>query len=170
MIKFYNSVRFVLRKHIIIGGCILILSLGGSMAQNIVLCSGSNLMASNGSISYSVGQVAFENISEGSAQVEEGVQHAYEIYITGVNDNSSLSLELIAYPNPTNNFINLETNISLHDKMHYQLHDIYGKNIEEGIIMQRHTQIDLFQYQTTLFYLKVYDEQTLFKTFIILKQ
>ena len=54
-----------------------------AQAQESVNSTGGNATGSGGTVAYSVGQVVYTANTGSSGNVEQGVQHAYEILVVG---------------------------------------------------------------------------------------
>jgi hypothetical protein len=79
-------------------------------------------------------------------------------------------LGLLIYPNPVNDFLNI-TGINIQgENFQYQLMDITGKIVEEGVITNAEFAIDLQGIQNGLFMLRVYSEDGKSSTYKILKR
>ncbi len=74
--------------------------------QTSTNASGGGTSNASGSISYSIGQVTYQSVSNTSGSVNQGVQYAYEISTLSLEENA-LNLSLMAYPNPTQDLLNL---------------------------------------------------------------
>ena len=97
-----NKQRFV--------SCILFLSaigLSQIFALENTVSTGGNATRNNATISYSVGQIAFNTFSSNTGTISEGVLQPYEIYIIIGIELTSISLDLKVFPNPTTNILNL---------------------------------------------------------------
>ncbi|MGI6479934.1 MAG: hypothetical protein ACOX0M_10915 [Salinivirgaceae bacterium] len=90
---------------------VLLLGLGltGLQAQTSVNATGGDASGSGGSVSYSVGQVAYQTHTGTSGSVSEGVQQPFEIsVVTGIEEAKGINLSVSAYPNPTTDYLTLE--------------------------------------------------------------
>ena len=74
--------------------------------QSSVNVSGGSVSNTSGSISYSIGQVAYQSVSNSSGSVSQGVQHAFEISTLSLEENK-FNFMLNAFPNPTTENLNL---------------------------------------------------------------
>jgi hypothetical protein len=149
----------------------LVSGVQSGIAQTAVLSSGiSKISQPGGSVTYSVGQLFFNEISQTSAKIEEGVQHANEIYVVNVYDDDSSDSVLKVYPNPFTNYLIVEIMNIDHLKMHYRMDDVFGNICIEGDIENRLTKIDLSALYPAIYLLEVYADQSRLKTWIILKQ
>ena len=137
-------------------------------AQQATTASGGNASGSGGSVAYSIGQIVYTTNTGTTGSVVQGVQQPYEISIrTGLNE-IGINLNLSAYPNPTTNYLMLQ--IDNYDKaLSYQLYDISGKLIESNTVVANSTTIKMEQMQTATYFLKVTQNNTLVKTFKIIK-
>ena len=103
-----------------------------------------------------------------NGSVAQGVQQPYEISITTGLNETGINLNLSAFPNPTTNYLMLQ--IDNYDKaLSYQLYDISGKLIESNTVVANSTTIKMEQMQTGTYFLKVTQNNTLVKTFKIIK-
>lgn len=76
-------------------------------AQQGVVASGGDHSSSNGSVAYSVGQIAFATIDDETGNLNPGLQQPFQFTIVGINDIGTDHL-LNLYPNPANQFLFLQ--------------------------------------------------------------
>jgi hypothetical protein len=137
-------------------------------AQETVSSSGGNALGSGGSASYTIGQVAYTSNTSSAGTVSQGVQQPYEIIvITGI-DNKGINLELLAYPNPTNDVLNLKIESELRD-LNYQLFDVEGNLIQNQRLINAETIIEMKDLLPAIYFLKIYQKQIEVKSFKIVK-
>lgn len=79
---------------------ILSFSIFSIKAQESANSTGGDATGSGGTVAYSVGQVVYTTNTSSNGSEAQGVQHAYEIYTLGVEENE-INSSLIAFPNPT---------------------------------------------------------------------
>jgi hypothetical protein len=79
-----------------------------SFGQQSVTSSGGDIQSSQGSVSYSIGQVGTNWISNGG-NMNEGVQQPYEFFQVLSIDKPKLLLSLEVFPNPTSGIIYLKS-------------------------------------------------------------
>jgi spore coat protein U-like protein len=132
----------------------LLLMAGIAHSQESTNTSGGEATGGGGSVSYSVGQVVYTTNSGSSGTVAQGVQHAYEISVVGVNNTQS-NISLNAYPNPATDVLTLQISNYNNEKLMYQLYDLNGKLISSEQIIASQTQINtatlLFQLTLLMF-------------------
>ena len=94
-----------------------VLSFNVTQAQNNTVSAGGDASGSNGSVSYSVGQVFYTSAEGDNGSISQGVQQAYDIgVITGV-ENADIVANL--FPNPTVG--NVQLNISNFESNAFQM-------------------------------------------------
>lgn len=76
-------------------------------AQDAITVSGGNATGSGGSLSYSIGQVAYTNHTSSSYNLEKGVQRAYEIEVLS-EENHDEDFLIRAFPNPTTDILQID--------------------------------------------------------------
>lgn len=154
-------------------GCTLLLSglgLTGLYAQETVPASGGNATGSNGTVSYSVGQVAYTTNAGTNGSVAQGVQQPYEISVmTSIEQANIISLAFIAYPNPTVENVKLNIGNYKTDNLIYQLFDVSGKLIQNTKIESTETIIKMENLDHAAYFLKVIDNNKEVKVFKIIK-
>jgi hypothetical protein len=129
-----------------------------SQAQESTNTSGGEATGSGGSVSYSVGQVVYTTNSGSSGSLAQGVQHAYEIFVVGVNDSQS-NISLNAYPNPTTDVLTLQISNYNSEKLIYQLYDLNGKLISSEQITAPQTQINTAKLSTSTYFIDVLNQE-----------
>lgn len=81
------------------------LSVNGQQSLNSV---GGNVQGSDGSVSFSIGQIA-TSFTENGFKMNEGVQQPYEFFtVLSIENDAALDLFTVS-PNPTSGIINLTT-------------------------------------------------------------
>ena len=136
--------------------------------QTSVNASGGGTSNASGSISYSIGQVAYQSVSNSSGSVSQGVQHAFEISTLSLEENA-LNLSLSAYPNPTQELLNLRVGNYKQEKLSYKLFDFQGKVISEASMLSEETTIDMKQLPVASYFVEVHNEGKKVQTFKIIK-
>ena len=136
--------------------------------QTSVNASGGGTSNASGSISYSIGQVAYQSVSNSSGSVSQGVQHAFEISTLSLEENA-LNLSLSAYPNPTQELLNLRVGNYKQEKLAYKLFDFQGKVISEASMLSEETTIDMKQLPLATYFVEVHNDVKKVQTFKIIK-
>lgn len=142
----------------------------GLQAQTSINATGGNASGSGGSVSYSVGPVAYQTHTGTNGSVAEGVQQPYEIsVVTAIEEVKSINLSVMAYPNPTTGYLTLsiaEFDIS---NLSYQLYDMNGNLLQSEKITGSQTFIAMGILLPSIYFVKVFQGNIEVKTFKIIK-
>ncbi|MEI7596927.1 MAG: T9SS type A sorting domain-containing protein [Bacteroidota bacterium] len=145
----------------------------GVQAQESINAAGGNATGSNGSVSYSVGQVFYTSTSGSNGSVAQGVQQPYEIsVVTEVEEAKNIALTCTAYPNPTTDFLTLSINATeakITQPMSYKIIDINGRVLENKEINSDKTNVTMSNLVPANYFLVVVQGTKTMKTFKIVK-
>lgn len=147
---------------IIKSSALLILSLvfTGLYAQEVITTSGGRAVGSGGFVDYTVGQVAYTTNFGGNYSVAQGVQQPYEITIeTDPRDALNLTLTCSAYPNPVADFLILQVENYIDEKIEFTLYDAVGKLLTTGSVEKKKTVISMVGYISSTYTLKVIQQR-----------
>ncbi len=134
-------------------------------AQEVISSGGSFFTNQDGSITYTVGEPVIQTFSGTSVILTQGFNQT-TLTVTSLNDFKEF--ELVAFPNPTQDFVILKT--SAFDKsLKYLLFDSSGKLLLENIIIDIETQISFEKLPYSSYILKVLDKSIEIKSFKIVK-
>ncbi len=157
------------QKIILIGGLLLLYNAKG-FAQTSTNVAGGNATSTAGSVSYSVGQVAYTSTAGNGGSVDQGVQHAFAINIVTGVEETTIQLELAAFPNPTTNVLVLHAAETTTRALRYQLVNANGTVLEKNNISNQETTINTQQLEATIYLVQIFENEKLIKTFKIIKQ
>ncbi len=148
-----------------------LLCAGAAQAQQASTAAGGDFSGSGGTVAYSVGQIVYTTHTGINGSVAQGVQQPYEISIVfgnGIVDNA-INLELFAYPNPTQDFVQLKIESGELQDLSYQLVDITGRMLASQKIQGATETILMKHLPSATYFLKVTYDNKLVKTFKIIK-
>ena len=144
-----------------------LLSINLCIAQTSLNAAGGDFSDDGVTLSYSIGQVFYEtNI------LNEGVQMPYNILeIIGIKDMEGIFLNIVAYPNPTRDILELKIETKDFDfkNVHYQISDIEGQRLKSDKINDFQTVISMEKYPKGVYFLEVKAKNSTVKTFKIVK-
>ena len=138
-------------------------------SQRATVASGGVATGAGGTVSYSVGQVAYKTQTGTNGVVTQGVQQPFEIVTLSGEEFTTISLEAAVYPNPTVSIVNLNIKNYPIENLSYQLFDIRGRLINDNKIFNQETVIDLERFPIATYLLKVTSNNKELKTFKIIK-
>jgi len=151
---------------------VLLLGLGltGLQAQTSVNATGGSASGSGGTLSYSVGQVAYTTNTGTNGSVAQGVQQPFEIsVVTGLDEVKGINLSVTAYPNPITDYLTLEVKDVELSNLSYQLYDMQGKLLQNAKIIGNQTSIAMGNLVSATYFVKVVQGNKEVKTFKIIK-
>jgi hypothetical protein len=141
------------------------------LAQNAVSASGGNASGSGGSVSYTEGQIFYNTISGSNGTVAQGVQQPYEIsVVTGLENTEGITLEYLVYPNPTSGLIKLIIKPFDYENWRLRLYDLRGILIQDKKIENEETEISLGNLSSSMYLLKIINDNLEVKVFKIVKR
>ncbi len=137
-------------------------------AQSNVVTTGKDANGSNGSVSYTIGQIDYTNQQASSGKVNQGVQQPYEIYQTSGMENLD-AVSVTIGPNPTFGTLVIHaknTNTSAVDAI---LYDSNGKLVYNQSLLDVDTEIDLTSFAGGMYTLQIFQAKTPISSFKIVK-
>mgnify|MGYP006099570001 FL=1 len=138
-------------------------------SQETATTAGGEATGAGGSSSYTVGQVVYTTNTANSGSLAQGVQQAYEISTSVGIEVTEINLELVAYPNPTNSLLTLNIGNYNNEKLIYQLYDIQGMLLDSKQVVNSSTTINAQKLSVGTYLLNVLDNNSLIKTFRIIR-
>ncbi len=157
------------QKKVLFSIAFVLLGLGGLHAQETVPATGGDATGSGGSSSYTVGQVVYTTNFGTNGSSAQGVQQPYEISTTIGLDVVEINLELTAFPNPTTNSLSLSVGNYNNENLTYQLYDMQGKLLKSNQVESSKTTINMEELPISSYMLNVLENNSLIKSFKILK-
>ena len=133
-------------------------------AQQATVVSGGNASGSTGTVSYTIGQIDYTTNTGSTGSAMQGVQQPYEIIPI-----SSTEQNISAFPNPTDGLITLSFENYPLINTTYQIYDENGRLLQSNKINLEQTTIDLTEFATAIYFLKIQDGAKELKVFKIFK-
>ena len=156
-------------KHLRISVLLVMLLVSfGLQAQVSVNAAAGNAMGDGGSVSYSLGQVAFSANVGTNGFVTQGVQQPYEISVLSVAEQAE-NINLSVYPNPSTDYLYLTTSDEI-SNLSYQLFDMNGRLLQSEKIVGNQTIIDMQDLVSATYFVKVNQGNKTVKSFKIIKK
>jgi hypothetical protein len=129
-----------------------------AQAQESTNSSGGDATGSGGTAAYSIGQVVYTTNTGSSGSVAQGVQQAYEIFTVDIEE-TTLSISLIAFPNPTADNLTLQISDFNKEKLTYQFYDIGGKLLSNGQVTGQQTEINTSSLPPATYFINVLNQE-----------
>ena len=147
----------------------LFISAGSIYGQESFNTSGGNATGSGGTVTYSIGQVAYTYESGVNGKSNKGVQQPYEIFSVGFHEEN-LAISVTVFPNPTTNILTLQFSEFTFPNASFQLIDQAGKIILEKKISEVSTSLNISNEAAGIYYLSINSETKSLGTFKIIKR
>ena len=139
-------------------------------AQKALLATGSNATGSNGSVSYSVGQIDFTSKGTNN-QIMEGVQQAYEIMTLSTTETAgSDKKDILLYPNPFKDFLFVDFTTNDYRNSEFQLFDSSGKLLKQDKIKESKSEFNFSELPSAMYIFRINQNGKNIKTFKIIKK
>ena len=153
---------------------ILALCLTGSenllQSQSTLSVSGGNASGQGGSLSYTVGQVAFHTFAGTAGEIMQGIQQPYEITVITGSEIPGINLLFSVYPNPADEFITLETGDYGFGLLYYNFYNINGNVLLNGKVNGDQYRIYMGNLKSGTYFLRLSERSKILKTFKIIKK
>ncbi len=140
-----------------------------SFGQRDVVGAGGEASGSGGTVSFSVGQVAYQTQTGSNGALTQGVQQPFEIYVLSTPETVA-SFSAMLYPNPAATSVILSANLAaVEGPLDYELTDITGKIIKQGRLTETETIINVEGYAEACYFINVLEGNKRIKTFKLIK-
>lgn len=151
---------------------ILLLGLGltGLQAQESINASGCIASGAGGSVSYSMGQLMYQNSAAEDGIIAEGVQQPFEISVATANDETNgINLSINAFPNPVTDDLILTVDNVDTSNLNFQLYDMHGKLLQTRRIDDTQTCIAMSKFGPAIYFVKIVQKDKELMTFKVIK-
>ncbi|MHC1731796.1 MAG: T9SS type A sorting domain-containing protein [Bacteroidales bacterium] len=149
---------------------LLLLFTGALQGQGTVPATGGTGIGSGGTVTYTVGQVAFSTLQWTNGFIIQGVQQPFEIStITGIQEET-ISLDYLVYPNPTSGILRLVISAPDPEKYRLQLFDQNGILLLNNKITESETEVSMEKLLPSIYFIRILRGSIEVKLFKIVKK
>ena len=146
-------------------------SFPAASGQEVITAAGGTATGTGGSVTYTVGQLVFNQVTGSTGFIIQGVQQPYEIsVITAVVNTEDISLDCIVYPNPTHGSIKLVIKSFNDENMVYRLYNMEGLLLQEKRIEDTPTVISPDRFPYGIYFIKILKARKEIKVFKIINK
>ncbi len=143
----------------------------GTFAQQTLPSSGGKATGSGGTVTYTVGQMAYKVQTGAQTSLTEGVQQPYEISeVSGIETSANIHLNFTSYPNPVDDYVTVEIQNYPFNHLHFIIYDSNGKLLIRRKATGTTTQINTNDLMPAVYFLEVLDQDQSIKKFKIIKK
>ena len=144
--------------------------IGNITAQESILSAGGESIGSNGSASFSVGQVFYSFQSNGNYSLSEGVQQPFNEEINTSTENKENKLQYSFYPNPTTNTVTVEINDFIDQDLSYKIINMNGETLKNKLIDNNKTIIEFQNIPKGNYIINIIGKEKTIQSIQIIKQ
>ena len=140
-----------------------------SFSQEIIASGGEHFENMEGSISWTIGKFIHETLSNNELILSQGF-HQPEIIVNSIADFPELGLKLKAYPNPAENWMQLEFSEGFsQETFQVQLIDLFGRLHLEQELADPITKFDFSNLSSGAYLLRIQGNGQAVHTFKVVK-
>jgi hypothetical protein len=138
-------------------------------AQQIISTTGDYQANSSVSLSWTLGECVINTDNSSNVILTQGFQQSKQT-ITSIQELQLNSLEISAYPNPTQDIVTLKVKTELAKECKFQLYDLNGKILAEQKIAGKETKISFNNRPSGTYIIKLINKDQVQKVLKINKQ
>lgn len=140
-------------------------------SQQSVNSAGGNAQGSNGTASFSVGQVDYSSAKSSSGSFSLGVQQTFDVEIVdGLEEVQNPLMNCSVFPNPVTESLNLKIETEKVQFFQANLYDMNGKLLENINVTNNQSEISMRNLPPAIYFLKVSENNEIVKSFKIIKR
>ncbi len=136
-------------------------------SQQVIATAGDHMSNSNGSMSWTLGEVITETFTNSTSQLTQGFHQPSLKVVSLVPDNL---ISITAFPNPTAEILYLQINEESLSDFLYEMYDVNGKQVMNGKIIKSTTEITFINQAPAMYFIKVLKENRCVKNIKIIKE
>ena len=148
--------------YFIIAGCI------NSIAQEVITPSAGYFETPSMSLNWTIGETAVETYINDDIILTQGFNQA-NIIITDITEDFLTDISISFYPNPVKDIFTIKTESGQMTQLTAEVYDLAGAKLISENINQGNTQINTERLTTSVYILKIYDNQHIIKSFKFIK-
>lgn len=148
---------------------VLAITIASSMyGQQSINASGGN--ATQGNISFSIGQIAYNSVNNNYYSISEGVIQNYEVSTTSsIKEAQGIQLLIHTYPNPTTEYFTLKIENYTFSSLQFVVYDITGTVVLSSVITKAETKLETNNLKPGNYIAKISNNNKEIKSFTIIK-
>ncbi len=149
----------------------LVFSITFLQGQQAVVTTGGVATGTGGSVSYTVGQAAYQTYTGAGGSVMQGVQQPWEISTpVAVENTEDISLLMNVYPNPTSGAFKLVVGTLENRNLRFRIYDMNGVMLQDQKVDSEETEIFLQELSSSIYFLKIMDGNREIKVFKMIRK
>lgn len=119
-------------------------------------------------LDWSIGELVTETYTGAQNTLTQGF-HQGTYIVTSIDENPLLDFSIVAFPNPTSDFISLKVESSKVESLQFTITDISGKILQNGNFTNEPEQINFSSYAAGTYIVTISQNNQILKSFQIIK-
>ena len=124
--------------------------------QQNTVSGGGYAYSTAGTVNFTIGQTCFQNTTNISADLNDGVQQPYEFFTLGFSPILSFKSEILVYPNPTQSLFYISLLFEEVENIFVKVYTADGKIIYDLQLLQKVTEISLDAFPQGIYFVEVF--------------
>ena len=137
------------------------------IVQQVYASSGSYFSNGTYSLSSTIGEPITATFNSTTYYLTQGFQQPN--YLVTMVEDFDKNANIIVYPNPTDDFINIDLGTTNLDKYRFQLYDVTGRLMMTGNIIDKITKLDIGSYASDIYFIRLSLDNKIIKNFKVQK-
>jgi hypothetical protein len=139
-----------------------------SVDMDVIATSGANGSSPTHQLSWTIGEPIIETLTQSSNILTQGF-HQTNLVVTDITEQTTLNLELVIYPNPVVNQLNLNIENPENLPLNYVLYDEVGRVLSQDRIYSNQSSISMENLSRANYLLAIYSGDSKVKVFKVIK-
>jgi hypothetical protein len=139
-----------------------------SISQDVIAFAGENSKNTNGSLSWTIGEIETETINNSTTILTQGFQQG-NISINSISELPGSEITIRVFPNPASSFVILEVDSKSSADLHFELYSLDGQLLLSRDLTTLQEFIDVQNLAPSIYILKVFNARNVFNVFEIVK-
>ncbi len=136
--------------------------------QDVIASGGDYFITSSNSLSWTLGECVTESFGSTANILTQGFQQSTYV-ITAIDENDNAEIRINVYPNPVNDHLNISLEKEVTKEFKIELSDVRGNLLHNRICFDKSTELEMSNYPSGVYLLKISGENQILKTFKIQK-
>jgi hypothetical protein len=139
-------------------------------AQQGIPANGGEAISDSGTVSWTVGLVAYSTSTSGTGSVLQCVQHPYEIFLVDGIKESKSEVHFLVFPNPTTGEVTLSFSEGTPVGLCAGLYDPEGKQLRWIALDKKEVTISMDDLSSATYLLTIFEKNQPIRTYKIIKR
>lgn len=140
-----------------------------AISQQVLTSTGFHAQNEQGMLSWTLGEPFVNTLISDESILTQGF-HQGKLIVTSVVEKEILSFEIIAYPNPAKDILNLRFDPETSASLRYAVYSMQGQFLSEGRLGSSTAEISFLNQKPGLYLVKILMDETEVRIFKVLRK